>query len=171
MDIFTIAFDETVMLQVVLTAVPLVSTLAGFLISLGEAAYYRIMTELGAPSLQSFALRFVVIGFLTFMLIYFAFCFSAASLILLVMAIVCILAAVPILYSLRKEIAVPEFLLVLVTMLVLLIASLYLGSSGDPLSYSMVEEKSVKVHLSLTWMVLYFVLSCGLFYESGFYLA
>lgn len=171
MDIFTIAFDETVMLQVVLTAVPLVSTLAGFLISLGEAAYYRIMTELGAPSLQSFALRFVVIGFLTFMLIYFAFCFSAASLILLVMAIVCILAAVPILYSLRKEIAVPEFLLVLVTMLVLLIASLYLGSSGDPLSYSMAEEKSVKVHLSLTWMVLYFVLSCGLFYESGFYLA
>ena len=163
--------SEFSLVQFLLVVIPLLATLAGFLSSLGEAAYYRILTECGAPSLQSFALRFVIVGFASIILILVAFQYSAAPQILMIMLLACVVAALLILLYLRREIALPELIIVTLASGVLAIISfLLIASRSDPIVIEELSNESF-TRINALWFIAFFVIACGLFYEAGFFLA
>lgn len=173
MDNLNIALDDNFSLwNLLIATVPLLATLAGFLISLGEAAYYRIMTECGAPSLQSFALRFVVAGFASVLVVAASFQFAIASQVLIAVVTLCFAGALLAIFSLRREIALPELLVITAAASVLLAECVYLATGSQPLSEFVPSgENTPVIQVSLLWLVAYLAAACGLFFEVGFFSA
>lgn len=164
--------DSVPFIQMVCVVVPLLATLAGFLMSLGEAAYYRIVTECGAPSLQSFALRFVIVGFVVFGVMVASFRFGIAlQTIVVVLFALCAVGAIVIIVTLRSEIAAPELIVALLDIVCLIVVGVVLVEEGQPLCGLLSADESKGDYVNLVWAAVCFALACGLMYEAGFFLA